>query len=131
MARTIIKNLDGKLEKESLRKLTEEIRKVGSVAELSDFLSKFMTAGEKKLILRRLAVIDMINHGKKYREIKEILEVSNNTISNARDIIEGRGYGNDPNRKRKYSPLVRRSKKKPYRLKYKGADGLGTLLDSF
>jgi len=48
---------------------------------------------------RRIAIIKLIDQGKKYNDIKMILRISDNTISNSRDIMAGRGYGQNPNRK--------------------------------
>lgn len=126
MAR-ISKKLGEQFKKEAKNKLLQEIKGISSVSDVENFLNKFFTPNEKDLILRRIVIEDFLNSNKKYREIKKILEVSSNTISNVRDIIEKRGYGNNPNRKIKYSPLKKSSGHKEYEPifpKYKGAKSI-------
>lgn len=123
MTRISKNKLSKNLEKEALSEILKEIKKVDSLENLTNFLNGFFTAEEKKIILRRAAVIKLLKSGKKYREIKVMLEISRATISNVRDMIEGRGYGKNPNRKRKYSPggFFPQKKKKPFStLRYKG-----------
>lgn len=125
MPRTIENKITENIEKEVVKELLTEFKKVDSSKRLDDFFKKFLTVGEKDLIFRRMAIIKFINQGNTYKEIKWILRVSDNTISNSRDIMAGRGYGQNPNRKRKYSKLYIKQKPK-YRanLKYKGAENI-------
>lgn len=126
MARRLCKKLDKAIEREICEKLLKEFKSVNSSDDVDNFFSKFMTSKEKELIFRRLAVIKFINQGKKYREIKDIMEISGNTISNVRDILEGRGYSRNPSRKRIYSSdKYKNYKPKPkFVRKYKGAVGI-------
>ena len=126
MARTANKKFDELIESEIYRELLKELGKIHSRNDLDGFLNKFMTNDEKALLLRRVAVIKLVNQGKKYREIKELLGISGNTISNVRDILGGRGYGRNPNRKRTYSSFKDHKKKRRKTLfpKYKGAESI-------
>ena len=129
MARRICKKLDKTIETEICRELLKEFKGVNSFEGINDFFSKFMPDKEKEAFFRRLAVIKFINQGKKYREIKEIMEVSGNTISNVRDILEGRGYSKNPDRKRVYSLDKEYGlKRRKFVRKYKGAT---SILDMF
>jgi uncharacterized protein YerC len=128
MARTTNKNrkLDIVIEKEIYQDLLKEIKNIDSHSDLDNFFNKFMTKDEKTLLLRRTAIIKLINRGKKYTEIKELLSVSDNTISNVRDILDGRGYGRNPNRKRVYSKTkdYRKKKRQTFFPDYKGAKSI-------
>lgn len=127
MARVIInKILDKSIETEIKLRLLKEFKNINSCVDLDNFFRKFMTSSEKNIIFRRLAVIRLLSQGRKYRDIKEILNISGDTISKTVDIIEGRGYGKNPNRKRQYSVLM---KNKIYKSKklfrpYKGAESI-------
>ncbi len=128
MARISNKNIESNklLEKEIREDLLKEFKSVNSNASLDNLLNRLMTADEKNLLFRRMTVIKLINQGKKYREIKEILSISNGTISNVIDILSGRGYGRNPNRKRVYSIIkdCRKKRRKPLLGKYKGAESI-------
>ncbi len=80
--------------------LLKEVRKIDSVARLKKFFERFLTRDETILILRRLAIMKLIENKKKYRDIKDILGVSGSTISAVKDIIQGRGYNKKPRKKR-------------------------------
>jgi len=130
MPRAIKHKVAENITKEVAKELLVEFKKVNSSEDLNNFFKKFMTAGEKDLIFRRLAIIKFISQGKKYKEIKKILDVSDNTISNSKDIMAGRGYGQNPNRKRKYSHLnIKRKPKFKPGLKYKGAGNIIEIFD--
>ncbi len=126
MARRIIKELNDSAQKEVLRVLLDEIIGIKTIADLDKFLDKYITMDQKNLLIRRLAVINLINSGKKYREISELMEISDNTISNIKDIMAGRGYGRNPKRKRIYSEYKNYKKKKTKKIfpKYKGAESI-------
>jgi len=127
MPRTTENKISENIKKEIIKELLAEFKKVNSSENLDNFFKKFMTFGEKCLLFRRMAIIKFINQGKKYWEIKKILRVSDNTISNSRDIMSGRGYGQNPNRKRKFSKLYIKQKSKAG-LKYKGAKSIIKML---
>lgn len=130
MPRAIKNKVSKIIEKEVCIRLLAEFKKVNSSEDLYTFFNKFMTAGERDLIFRRLAIIKLINRGKKYKEIKEILNVSDNTISNSKDIMAGRGYGQNPNRKKVYSRSLIKSKPKfKNHLHYKGAGNIIEIFD--
>src|SRR3989344_7993625 len=115
MAPVINKKINEFLQKEIVKELLKEIRVISSEKDLDGFFNKFMTPNEKNLIIRRMAAIKLLKQGKRYRKIKELLNISGNTISGAKDILENRGYKRNPNRKIHYSPLARTRKKK-YRI---------------
>lgn len=97
------KKLDNSIKKEIYTELLAEFKRINSFDNLDSFLNKFMTPGEKTVFLRRIAVIQLLKQNKKYRDIRKLLGISSGTISKVRDIIAGRGYSKNPNRKRKYS----------------------------
>ncbi|MHB9019964.1 MAG: Trp family transcriptional regulator [Minisyncoccota bacterium] len=130
MPRAIKNKVPLDIQNKVLDELLLEFRKVNSIENLNIFFKKFMTYGEKDTIIRRLAIIKYLNNGKKYREIKKTLCISNSTISNSRDIMAGRGYGQNPNRKKVYSRSLIKSKPKfKKRLRYKGAGNIIEILD--
>jgi len=129
MKPAIDKKLDKFIEKEIISELLKEFENVNSANDLHNFFSKFFTDYEKHLIFRRIAAMKLINQNKRYTEIKKILNVSANTISKTKDILEGRGYSINPNRKRKYSGLTKLKKTIKRRgFGYKGTSGI---LDPF
>lgn len=129
MKPSINKKLNLSIEKQIFGELLKELKDINSVSGLNNFFNKFFTDYEKRLIFRRIAAMKLIDQNKKYLEIKNILSVSANTISKAKDILEGRRYSIDPNRKRKYSSLSNPKKIiKKRRLRYKGTSGV---LDPF
>ncbi|MBI5147921.1 MAG: hypothetical protein HZA37_02110 [Parcubacteria group bacterium] len=123
MARLIDKRLSKKDEERVSRELLREFKAVDSFGKLNDFFKKFMTDSEREIIFRRVAAIEMIGQKKKYKEIREALNISKNTISKSKDILEGRGYGRNPDRKRRYSTMAsnKKNKNKSILPKYKGA----------
>lgn len=121
------KKFTAELEKESLQELFGAIGNIRTIRDMDLFLNTFFTTDEKQAILRRSAIVRLLQNGKKYKEINDLLDVSKNTISNARDMIEGRGYGRNPNRQRVYSNLAPKTKerRKPILTrKYKGASSI-------
>jgi uncharacterized protein YerC len=73
------------------------------------------------MILRRIVVVDALERRLKYRDIQENLGISSKTISKVRDILDMRGYGRNPNRKRIYSNNSKKIGRKPLLGHYKGA----------
>ena len=127
MARVANKKLDKSFEKEVVKELLKEIGGVVSKNDLYEFFNKFMTDSERQLIFRRIATIKLLGRGEKYRKIREILNISNDTISNVQDILKKRGYGRNPDRKRKYSPLIlnKQKRRRKYLLpRYKGGESI-------
>ena len=124
------KKFNNLAEKEIYAELLKELKGINSPNQLMGFLNKFMTASEITLLFRRIAAIKLLEKKKTYRDIKKILGISSGTISRVADIIAGRGYSRNPNRKRKYSATTAKSPKfKPYRRKYKGAESLINPID--
>ena len=111
MAKIVKNKLNKEFKAFLLKKLLEEIGRINSSDKLKKFLNKFLTHGEQMLILRRLAVEELIKNKKKYREIKELLDVSGQTISAVKDILLGYGY-DKRDKKRKYSILSKPNKKR-------------------
>ncbi|TSA45087.1 hypothetical protein D4R51_02500 [bacterium] len=99
------------LEKKALQELFFRAKKIGSVAEISVFLDLFFTNEERRLILNRAVILELLREGKSYSNIVKCLKVSKNTISNVRDITEKRGYGRNSKRRRIYSSMKIRKKK--------------------
>jgi uncharacterized protein YerC len=115
------KKLTIALKKRSLERLLNEIKMVKTVADLDKFFNKILTKDEKEIILRRITVADMLERKLKYREIEESLRISRLTISKVRDMLEKRGYGRNPHRKRIYSHVNHRKRReKPLLGYYKG-----------
>jgi len=116
MAYIIKDKLDRNIKEVALKILLSSITSINSVGKLRNFLNKFLTSDEQILLLRRVAVIELIDQGKTYRKIKEILKTSSRTISGVKDILSGAGY-NRRNKKKKYSSSGARkivSKRKLY-----------------
>jgi len=62
-------------------KLLDKLVSVKSKKDLKQILESLLSEDEKKMILRRLAVIALVRSGKSYRKIGEILWTSPQTIS--------------------------------------------------
>ena len=118
MARVLRKKLSQNIEKSLWMKFLKEVKNIDSVESLKSFLDRFFTNDEKILILRRLAVMELIENRRKYRDIKNILDVSSATISAVKDIIEGRGYNKKPTRKENKTISTLREFKKNKRSKF-------------
>lgn len=86
------KKLNQALRGEATKRLLEEIDSISSFVALERFFRKFFSEQEKDTILRRVAVEIQILNGRKYRDIKEGLEVSGNMISRIKRAIQGRDY---------------------------------------
>lgn len=116
------KRLTGVQRKKALQMLLLKVRVIKKQSELSKMLDLFFTKNEKEIILRRLIVADLLEKRVKYRDIEKALSISSPTISNIRDILEARGYGRNPKRKRIYSRPKKREK--PLLGYYKGAPSI-------
>ena len=62
-------------------KLADKIAKTESPKEVRNILENLVSKDEKKMILRRLAILALVTAGKSYQEIGEILWTSSQTIS--------------------------------------------------
>ena len=126
MGRRILKKLNTSNKNSAREILFKEFSGISSPADLHRVLSKFLSDKEIEIIHRRFALVELINQGKRYRQIKELMEVSGNTISNVKDMLVGRGYGRNPKRKKVYSEVEYFKKEKPTKLfrKYKGAESI-------
>ncbi len=125
------KKLTAELRDRALSILLPNIRAAGTVSNLDKFLDAVFTKNEKEIILRRMLVTEMLANKVSYREIEGKLEISKITISKIKDILEKRGYGRNPRRKRisrSYeNPAYAKSRKKksrPLLGYYKGAPSI-------
>ena len=109
--------------KKALRILLARVRTIKKQLDLNKFLDLLFTRNEKEIILRRLIVAHMLEKKIKYRDIEKALGISRPTISKVRDILEARGYGRNPERKRVYSSR-RKIREKPLLGYYKGAPSI-------
>ena len=92
MAKVVRNKLDKKTTDSLWREFWERIQNLRSLGDLRDFLHKFFTKDEKILILRRLALMRLVRGNKKYREIKDMLDVSATTISAVKSMLKGGKY---------------------------------------
>ncbi|OGY60319.1 MAG: hypothetical protein A3B23_00250 [Candidatus Colwellbacteria bacterium RIFCSPLOWO2_01_FULL_48_10] len=97
------KELTRRQRQKALEILLREIAAVKTGMNLGRLLDLLLTYHEKEAILRRLTIGNMLKHKNTYRAIGKALGVSAITISKVRDILEARGYGRNPQRKRIYS----------------------------
>lgn len=109
-------------QKKALGILLLRVQVIKKQSDLSRLLDLFFTKNEKEIILRRLIIADLLEKQVKYRDIEKALGISSLTISKIRDILEARGYGRNPGRKRVYSRPKRREK--PLLGYYKGAPSI-------
>lgn len=105
--------------KDALKMLLPRIQAIKKQSDLNKFLNLLFTGDEKEIILRRLIIAELLEKKVKYRDLQKALGVSRNTISNVRDVLEARGYGRNPKRKRAYS--YPKKKERPLLGYYKGA----------
>ena len=70
--------------------LITKIARSNSEKEVKNILEKLITENEKNMILRRLAVIALIQSGNSYRAIGKILWLSPNTVSAMKKNILGK-----------------------------------------
>ncbi len=75
----------------------ENIKKSKSSQKLKEIFNNLLSAREKKIIINRLITISLIKQGKTYREIREIVWVSHNTISALKKMLKKHSeYQNNP-----------------------------------
>jgi|GEM_PF-1526917 len=63
--------------------------------EVNEVINALLTDDEKTKIGRRVLIADFLREGVAYREIADILKVSNNTILKIADLLENRAAGFD------------------------------------
>lgn len=122
MAKIPKRRLGEKLRNDSALALVAEIKNILSIADLERFMDKFFSGREKESIFRRFAILVEISRGKKYRDIKEELEVSGSSVSRIKHSILGTSYAGK--KKMGYSFGESAKKKKIRWPKYKGAPHL-------
>lgn len=61
--------------------LWEVISKINSRSEIKDFVSDILSPTEKTMIAKRLAIASLLLRGYNYEAIKDLLKVSQSTIS--------------------------------------------------
>ena len=112
------------LEKEAVEILLREIGRVRFERDLISFFDKYLNESEKEIIVRRVIVGILLERKMSYRKIRNLLEISQSTISNVRDILENRGYGRNPKRRRVYSYKRKPRKRRSLLGYYKGAPSI-------
>ncbi len=70
-------------------RVIEKLAKTSSPEEIRKILENLMSEYERKMILKRLAVIAMVRSGKSYSQISEVLWLAPNTISTIKKNILG------------------------------------------
>ena len=128
MSKISKKKLPDELEKESIKLLHERIGLVVTNGDTEKFLNTFFTPLEKDIILRRLAVMILLDKKERYIDIETLLDISKATISKIKHISLGDGYGKNLRKlgKRVYSShksAVKGKRKKLFR-PYKGAESI-------
>jgi uncharacterized protein YerC len=115
MAKTSKKKLSRELKNSALELFAANLKNAGSADSAGKLLDRFFTPTEKEIILRRLTAAIMLGKGQKYRKVQGVLRISRNTISKAKRILSGDGYGRNL-RKRIYSafPLPATNRKKRF-----------------
>jgi uncharacterized protein YerC len=129
MPRTPRKKMNPGLIKRCLELLFDKIEKIGTLTELEKFLDIHFTPVEKNTLLRRFAAIILLKDKIKYRDIENLLDISKATISKAKQISSGDGYGNNLKKRsalsRKYvTPIKIKEKRKKLLPPYKGAESI-------
>lgn len=113
------KKLPPALEKEAMKTLLQVVSAVKSREDLISFFKEYFNESEKEIVLRRAAVAVLLKRKKSYRKIRDLLGISQSTVSNVRDILEHHGYGKSPRKKR--VPHVRKDRRtRPLLGYYKG-----------
>jgi Trp operon repressor len=75
------KYLEENLKREIWGRFLREISNVKSADRLENSLEKFFTPSERVMLEKRLAIMYLIEHGLRYRDISKIIDVSSSTIS--------------------------------------------------
>ncbi|MDO8467268.1 MAG: Trp family transcriptional regulator [bacterium] len=96
--------------------LLDSILKMGSKQNAKNLLESLLCSQEKKMLLRRLAVLVLVSQGKSYKEIGEILWISSSTVSAIKKVAfrktghyQSARFGQG---KRRYSSLAINAEKK-------------------
>ena len=85
--------LDRKIQDTLLKNLLTVISKLNKEDQAKLFLDDLLTRTEKIVLAKRLAIALMLQSGKSYSEIKEILKVSSSTIGVINNRLNtGSGY---------------------------------------
>jgi uncharacterized protein YerC len=114
------------LKVQSLDILLKRISEIDTISKLDKLLDDFFTEREKEIILRRLAAIVLLKKKIKYRDIENMLDISRATISRAKQIISGDGYGKNLKKKTPSQSFLPKKKEKRKKLlpPYKGAESI-------
>ncbi|PIP30114.1 hypothetical protein COU12_01690 [Candidatus Jorgensenbacteria bacterium CG10_big_fil_rev_8_21_14_0_10_54_38] len=108
MSVTVKLNPRKKWEGLAWQRFLETAEKAGSERKLNLLLDSVLSASEKRLIVRRLAVMALIGQGRTYREIGRRLWLSPSTVSAIKRGMRGRS----PYRSRRESDREARKKKR-------------------
>jgi len=88
--------------------LFKTVKKARSAKELKNILSKWLSADEKSLLEKRIAIGLLFEQGVRHNEIKRKLDASSATVSFVK-----RGLVKPPKRKKELGRLTARDFKKP------------------
>ncbi|MDO8504486.1 MAG: Trp family transcriptional regulator [Candidatus Liptonbacteria bacterium] len=118
------RELEQELRDVALKLLLSKIGSLSNTSDLEKFLKDFLGRREQETILRGFAASVLSSRRIKYRDIKEKLEISGNTISKMNVLLNGK-----IRRPQKEPPAVKARIKTPRRKilmpRYKGARSLG------
>lgn len=93
-----------KLEEKVWQEFLEKIKQAVSSNNIGEALEILLSSCEKKELARRLAIISLLNEGRTYRKISEILGVSHQTIRAVKKCVL-------ENSSKFYNPYRRKEKK--------------------
>lgn len=80
-------------EKHIWEKFLADLARADSSLKVEKLLKLFITEDEREQIVKRAAAISMLNQGKSYRQIGEMLWLSSSTISAIKKSLQsGKGY---------------------------------------
>jgi uncharacterized protein YerC len=118
------RELEHELRDRALKLLLEKIASISNTADLEKFLNGFLPRREREFLLRCFAASVLSSRGIKYRDIKEKLEVSGNTISKMNSLLNGKIRR--PSKKSSVTKTPKKnSKRKIFMPRYKGTRGIG------
>lgn len=120
MVRVTKRGITPELDKRILDSLLKEIGKIKNRKDLNNFLVKLLTADERLMVKKRLAVLLFLKDGKRKKHIGEILDISRTTINFIK-----RGLVNLPAKKKKSAGQIagkyfKETKDKSWYPAYKG-----------
>jgi len=101
MGKFFITEENKKLEEKVWQEFLGEIKQAVSSKNMGKTLEILLSSYEKKELARRLAIVSLLNGGKTYRRISEVLGVSHQTISAVKKcVLENSSKFYNPYRKK-------------------------------